>query len=101
MHFLAFFPWAAKGGLKKLKSAAAREKEYVKNVPVHNSVHQDFSKNAEDSVSNFIMPEYSFESKSALFSTGDGDCLFNSVSMLLVGDESPIFFAIKHKLWTR
>ena len=53
----------------------------MKNVPVHNSVHQDFSKNAEDSVSNFIMSEYSFESKSALFSTGDGDCLFNSVSI--------------------
>ena len=34
------------------------------------------------------MSEYSFESKSALFSTGDGDCLFNSVSVLLVGDES-------------
>ena len=60
----------------------------MKNVPVYNSVHQNFSKNAEDPFSNFTMSEYSFESKSALFSTGDGDCLFNSVSILLVGDES-------------
>ena len=87
----------------------------MKNVPVHNFVYQDFSKNAEDPVSNFIMSEYSFESKSALFSTRDGDCLFNSVSILLVGDESMCLelryrccvemvtnkSKIKHKLWTR
>ena len=87
----------------------------MKNVPVHNSVYQDFSKNAEDPVSNFIMSEYSFESKSALFSIRDGDCLFNSVSILLVGDESMCLelryrccvemvtnkSKIKHKLWTR
>ena len=87
----------------------------MKNVPVHNSMYQDFSKNAEDPVSNFIMSEYSFESKSALFSTRDGDCLFNSVSILLVGDKSMCLelryrccveivtnkSKIKHKLWTR
>ena len=56
-------------------------------MPGHNSMHQDFGKNVEDPVSNFIMSEYSFESKSALFSADDGDCLFNSVSILLVGDE--------------
>ena len=62
----------------------------MKSVPVHNSVHHDFSKNAEDPFSNFTMSEYSFESKSALFSTSAGDCLFNSVSILLVGDESMV-----------
>ena len=48
----------------------------------------DFSSSKQDPVSNFILSHHSFALKSALLSTGNGDCLFNSVSTLRVGEES-------------
>lgn len=42
----------------------------------------------QDSTANAILSHYHHTEKTALRSTGDGDCLFISVSTLLIGDES-------------
>ena len=49
--------------------------------------HTDFSRHRQDTTANTIIYDYHQTNKSALQSTGDGDCLFNSVSTLLTGDE--------------
>ena len=79
---------ATKVGLKKLKVAAEREKLFLKHVPVDTTLHTGFGSHKQDAISNFIISNYVCTSKTALFSTGDGDCLFNSVPIFLVGDET-------------
>jgi hypothetical protein len=79
---------AAKHGYKKLKTAVEREKLFLVNVPVENKLHQDFESNEHDHVSNFILDHYHSNDKTAVVTTGDGNCLFNSVSICLCGDES-------------
>lgn len=71
-----------------MKTAAEREKLFLKDAPVDTTLHTDFTNHKQDPVSNFIISNYGCTTKTALFATGDGDFLFNSFSVLLVGDES-------------
>ena len=71
-----------------MRVAVDRERLFLKDMTVETTLHTDFSDLKQDTVSNFIIANYGCTSKSALFSTGGGDCLFNSVSLLLAGDES-------------
>ncbi|XP_053375386.1 uncharacterized protein LOC128547267 isoform X2 [Mercenaria mercenaria] len=79
---------AAKQGLKKLKIAVNRETLFLKSQPVENTLHSDFSSHKQDHVANIFLNHYHANTKAALHSTGDGDCLFNAISTCLVGDES-------------
>ena len=74
--------------MKKLKTAVARERLFVKDVSIGTNLNRDFSGHKQDPISNFILSDYHCDSKSALFSRGDGNCLFNSISIVLAGDES-------------
>ena len=65
-----------------------REKLLLKKVPLDASVHEDFSYQRQDFIANAIVLQYTVSTKVALQSTGNGDCLFNSFSTGLVGDES-------------
>lgn len=71
-----------------MTDTALRENLFLKNVPNEVTLHKDFSQHAQDPVANAILAHYHYTSKAALLSTGDGDCLFNSFSAVLVGDES-------------
>ena len=60
----------------------------LKNVPFNTSVHADYSYQPQDPIANAIVSQYSWSTLVALRSTGNGDCLFNSFSICLSGDES-------------
>ena len=78
---------AATTGMKRLSLAAEREKLFMRLHPVESSLHCDFREHQQDIVANTILREYHVTPLVALWSTGDGDCLFNSFSILLAGDE--------------
>ena len=73
--------------MKRLSLAAEREKLFMRLHPVESSLHCDFREHQQDIVANTILREYHVTPMVALWSTGDGDCLFNSFSILLAGDE--------------
>ena len=51
-------------------------------------MHSDYSHQRQDPIANAIVSQYSWYTLVALHSTGNGDCLFNSFSLCLAGDES-------------
>lgn len=71
-----------------MTNAALREEVFLKYEPIEVMPHRDFDHQKQDPTANAILSHYHHTAKTALKSTGDGDCLFNSVSMLLTGDES-------------
>ena len=79
---------AATTGLKKLSQAADRENLFMRKHPVEASLHSNFSDHQQDDVANTVLSEYHCSPMVALRSTGDGNCLFNSFSTILTGNES-------------
>ena len=75
-------------GFKSLTVAAERENLFMKTTDVDNSIHTNFEGLKHDPISNAIIAVYVPTTKTALCSTGDGDCLFNSFSIHQLGNES-------------
>ena len=73
---------------EQLTISVEREKLLLKTGPLDASVHEDFSYQRQDLIANAIVLQYTVSTEVALHSTGNGDCLFNSFSTYLVGDES-------------
>ena len=73
---------------EQLTISVEREKLLLKKGPLDASVHEDFSYQRQDLIANAIFLQYTVSTEVALHSTGNGDCLFNSFSTYLVGDES-------------
>lgn len=77
-------------GYEQLVIGVRREKLLMKAARVdrvESSMHRNFNNLKQDPVSNAILSEYYFTGKVALASSGNGNCLFNAVSILLAGDE--------------
>lgn len=80
---------AAGHGMEKLLSVAQRESLIIEN----RNVHIELATNANmvlDPISDRLLHQFYFPdaNDTAVRASGDGDCLFNSVSTLLIGAEA-------------
>lgn len=60
----------------------------MRDTELQSDLYSKFEDFIQVEVSNAYLKEYFATSKVAFVSTGDGNCLFNSISILLVGNES-------------
>jgi len=65
-----------------------REKLFLRYAPLNIKLHSDFNNHEQDPVANTLLTHFHASDMSALHSSPNGDCFFNSVSLLLIGDET-------------
>ena len=78
---------ACSGGMKKLLGAAEAEDMYLQRFPFYIPDPPQYSHLLQDAVANSLLRHFHSSDLVALQSTGDGNCLFNSLSILLIGNE--------------
>lgn len=71
-----------------MTKAAERELLFLKKAPLETKLHTDFALHGQDETANTLLAHFHASEQTALYSTPNGDCFFNSLSTLLTGDES-------------